>query len=547
MGHGKETPRQKMISIMYLFLTCMLALNVSKDVLDAFYLINEKMQMTNENFVSKNEIVYAALDKAAAENPAKAGEVNKLAMDVKRRAQVLVDTLQYFKEFVIATADGRIAGEQDYQTLLKFERNEKGQRCFINDNGEKVALEEEVSSKDNIDVGAQVMVGEGNNKHAKVTLHPMFDSLRIFATDTSIIKGLSQDKIESFNKLLSTADHEDPAGNHPWESQNFEHLPLLGVVANLTQMQNAVRNVEGDIISHLYSSLDAASFKFNKLTPVVIPNSNYIMSGSDYEAKIFLAAFDTTSPPTVVIGGQKVSVDPKDNMATYKVKATSIGEKKYDGVIKIKAPSSDDTLTYKFSSEYMVAQPSLVISPTKMNVFYIGVDNPVDISVPGVASANLIPSISSGSITKAANGYVVKVKQPGKTVISVSTKSNGGTKSMGSMEFRVKKVPDPVAKVAGQKGGNITASLLQAAKQVDAVMENFDFDLKFNISEFNVSTKTKDGYTIDKKSTSNKITSEQKALLSGLKKGQKVYFEEIKAKGPDGSIRDLGTVMFKVQ
>ena len=95
MGHGKETPRQKMIGIMYLFLTCMLALNVSKDVLNAFDLINEKMHMTNENFIAKNQIVYAALDKAAAENPAKAGEKNKISLEVKKKSQDLIDTLQY--------------------------------------------------------------------------------------------------------------------------------------------------------------------------------------------------------------------------------------------------------------------------------------------------------------------------------------------------------------------------------------------------------------------------------------------------------------------
>jgi gliding motility-associated protein GldM len=535
----------------------MLALNVSKDVLNAFNLINEKMHMTNENFIAKNQIVYAALDKAAAENPAKAGEKNRISLEVKKKSQDLIDTLQYFKDLIICTGDGHV-----YSSLKK---NEHNQAMIENPEkpGEMVVLEEVVNSKDNTDVPAQLMYGDANNGYGSKVLRPLFDEYREFMLSFT---GLSEHKKEGIEQSLSTHGHEENGVEHPWESMNFEHLPLLAVVTNITQMQNSIRNAEGDVISYFYSSLDASSFKFNKLSPIVIPNSNYVMSGSDYSAQIFLAAFDTTAPPTVEIGsvkkskgqdgtitysvdnGKVVKVDTATNMATYTVRTSATGEKKYEGLIKIKSPSSDDTLVYPFESEYIVAQPSLVISPTKMNVFYVGVENPVDISVPGIPSNNILPSISGGTITKSAKGgYVVKVRAPGSVKVSVAAKIDGKTKPMGAMDFRAKKVPDPVAKVAGQKGGNIAASLLKAAKRVDAVMENFDFDLNFAITEFTVSTKTSDGYTIDKKSNSEKITSEQKALLGNVKKGQKIYFEEVKAKGPDGSVRELGTVMFKVQ
>lgn len=538
MGHGKETPRQKMIGIMYLFLTCMLALNVSKDVLNAFNLINHKMHMTNDNFITKNEIVYAALAKSALENPAKAGEKNKSALDVRAKSQALVDTLQYFKELIICTADAH-----QIETLKK---NENGQRMIENPNkpGEMVVLEMNVNNKDNTDVPAQLMYGQANDGYGSKVLRPIIDEFREYLKK---FEGLSKDKIEAIETALSTAGHSEDGVEHPWESMNFEHLPLLAVVTNLTQMQNAVRNAEGDVISHFYASLDAASFKFNKLSPVVIPNSNYVMAGNEYSANIFLAAFDTTSLPMVEVNGQKVGVDSKTNMAKYSLKTGSLGEKEYKGVVKIKNPATDEIVEYPFKSSYIVAQPSLVISPTKMNVFYIGVDNPVAISVPGIPSNNLMPSMSSGSISKSNQDWVVRVKQPGTVKVSVSAKIEGKPKAMGSMDFRVKKVPDPVAKVAGEKGGNMAASLLKAAKRVDAVMENFDFALNFTITEFTISTKTSDGYTIDKKSTSEKITSEQKSLLDNVKKGQKIYFEEIKAKGPDGSVRELGTIMFKIQ
>jgi len=534
MGHGKETPRQKMIGLMYLFLTCMLALNVSKDILNAFILVNESLNETVKGFGEKTSILYDALDKAAQENPAKAKPWNDKAVDVKKRTQSIIDSLQMCKDTIIKTADGL-----------------KGKNLDI----EKA---DSIVSKDNTDYAAQIMVGaEGNGVGKK--LKQSFDSYREFL---KLICKNDSTLLEVIEKNLATKTHTDKEGVvHTWESVHFEHLPLIAVITILSQLQATVRNTESDVVAYLREQVDAGSFKFNKLTATVIPNSSYLMQGSEYKAQIFLAAFDSTQVPDVWIGdydslgpssfkmragAQKVEIDKKTNLATYSVKGSSVGEKKYRGIINIKNPSGSIS-SYSFRQSYQVAQTALVVSPTKMNVFYIGVENPVDISVPGIPSNKLQPGISQGSIVPDGNGgYKVKVTKPGTVNINVSAKMDGGVKPMGSKEFRVKRVPDPVAKVGGQKGGNIALNLLKASKRVDAVMENFDFDLQFAITGFNISTKTKDGFTIDKASPNEKITSEQRSLLEGMKKGQKVYFEEIKAKGPDGSIRELGTLMFKV-
>jgi len=522
----------------------MLALNVSKDVLNAFFIVNQGLTETTENFSKKNEVIYNAFDKAYSQNKTKVGPWKAKSDSVKSEADKLVQRLQQLKDTIIRTADGLA----DTTTVLLDEGTHEWK-----------PIEFMVNSKDNSDFPAQIMYGQENNGQAK-PLKEMISKYREMLLGMVPEKHLGLRK--AIEKGLDTSDPPSHEGTqHNWESHNFEHLPLLAVVTIMTQMQAAVRNAEADVITHLQNQIDASSFKFNKLEPTVIPTSNYIMSGSDYAADIFLAAFDTTAFPKVEIGKldstknseggydykvrnpQIVPVDEGKGVAVYKVKTGSIGEQKYEGLVKIKAPGSDDTLTYPFRSSYLVAQPSLVVSPSKMNVFYIGVENPVEISVPGVPASHLSATISSGTINKSKDGYLVKVKKPGKTVISVSANK----KAMGSKEFRVKKVPDPVAKVAGKRGGNIRIAELKAQRRVVAAMENFDFDLKFNITGFVISTKTRDGYIIDKRSDSEKITSEQKQLLSGLSRGQKVYFEDIKAKGPDGTIRELGTIAFKCQ
>ncbi|MDR0815342.1 MAG: hypothetical protein LBN37_06290, partial [Bacteroidales bacterium] len=128
-------------------------------------------------------------------------------------------------------------------------------------------------------------------------------------------------------------------------------------------------------------------------------------------------------------------------------------------------------------------------------------------------------------------------------VATVTVNANG--KFMGKMDYRVKTVPNPVAKVAGKIGGKIDKSVLAAQVAVQADMENFDFDLKFRVTEFTVSAVVK-GFTQTKPTKGAAITAEQKALINSLSKGQKVYFEGIKVVGPDGSARELPAIAFSI-
>jgi gliding motility-associated protein GldM len=286
------------------------------------------------------------------------------------------------------------------------------------------------------------------------------------------------------------------------------------------------------------------------------------MSGDHYEAEIFLAAFDTTQKPEIFIGeydsttmemkGElgkdyiKLDSITQDGKGIYKV-SEGVGYHEVKGIIHSK--TKDKILKFPFNNEYQVAQGSVVISPTKMNVFYIGVENPVEISVPGVAMDKIFPSISGGggSLRKAQKGYIVTVSSPTNDCnISVGAEINGNRRSMGSMKFRVKRVPDPVAMVAGQKGGDIAKTKLVSQTGVSAVLENFDFDLKFNIVKFTVSANI-DGFTQDAPCSGSRFSPKALEIMQKQKRGQKVYIEDVMAKGPDGTTRKLGTLTFKLQ
>ena len=208
---------------------------------------------------------------------------------------------------------------------------------------------------------------------------------------------------------------------------------------------------------------------------------------------------------------------------------------------------------FKSEAEYIAAKPSSVVSADKMNVLYIGVENPMSISVPGVADPNVVPSISGGGATlvrDTKNGgskYIAKATTQGEATINVTAKLDGKNVPMGAFKYRVKRVPDPVAMVNGKKGGPINKAELAAATSVNSIMENFDFELYFRVTKFRMTLIRKGKDPTELEAPSNLITPAMKSAIQAAGPGAKVYFEYIKASGPDGTTRSLNSVNFVLQ
>lgn len=539
MGHGKETPRQKMIGMMYLVLTALLALNVSKDILDAFIIVDESLIKTTESLNEKNKLIYREFDKAYAMNKDKVKKWKDYADQVRKEANELDEYINSLKIKIIQAADGKEA------------------LAVVNN---KVEIDK-IQAKDNADSPAQVMVGDNNNGEGKV----LKEKIAAFREHLlAMVDKKDEGVISSLRKNLNTEDPPAKEGaKHTWESEHFEHWPLIAVNTFMSKMQSDIRNAEAEITRYLYNNIEAGSFKFNKLEPTVIPNSNYIIKGNEYNAEVFIAASDTTQAPVVYVGAVKEVRTPDGKVdyemagnyetlqvgpngrAIYKRTGGGSGPVKWGGLIELKG-TDGSVIKRPFQEEYMVAEANAVISPTKMNVFYLGVDNPVSISVAGVPADKVSAAITNGGIRKMGSGYVVNPTQIGNALVTVSAEIDGKKRSMGNMEFRVKPIPDPVPKVAGRKGGSVDRNTLLAQMVVLADLENFDFDARFVVTGFTVAANVR-GFNQESATTSNKITEAQKNIIRNMNKGDKVYFQDIKAVGPDGKTRELSTLYFKIQ
>jgi gliding motility-associated protein GldM len=523
MSGGKETPRQKMIGMMYLVLTALLALNVSKDVLDAFILVDEGLTKTTTNFVAKNQSLYGSFNEAYELNPAKVEEWILKAREVREKSQSLYDFLHESKKEIVIRSEG--AGTDAIVDNTIDMRKVKG--------------------KDNNNVPAEIMILNGKGKEVRQQM----------ADYREYLVSLIDDK-ENYGAIVSSLQSglntEDPPPDkkgvaHSWESYYFEHLPLASVITLLSKMQSDVRNAESEIINYLLSQIDAGSFKFNKIEPVIIANSDYVFKGQEYKARVYLAASDSTKDPEILVGEQRLPIEGGKGVFTGNT--STVGTKSWSGVIRL-VGDDGSAIVREFKHEYTVAEASAVVSPTKMNVFYRGVDNPVSISVSGVPKENLEVEITKGSIRRATGGdWVVKPSQgnEGEVVsVRVFATIDRVRRFMGASDFRVKDVPDPVAEVAGKSQGVINLGDLTRATGVSAELKNFDFDLDFQITEFTVSAVLSGGFTKTERSENDRFTRAQMEIVSQLRSGQRITFENVKAIGPDGKIRTLNSIVLRI-
>jgi gliding motility-associated protein GldM len=531
MAHEKLSPRQKMIGMMYLVLTAMLALNVSKEAVEAFKKVDKGLTRTIANYTIKNDVIYKEFDRAATENPAKAGKYKTAAYQVKERADEAFNFIQGLKIEIIKKA------EKDPETPAI-----KGNEVII----------EEVKRIDDTNVPSEILIGANENGKAN-DLKALLAEYRQFLVTT--LDGKNPTVEEALKNTLNTDDAKNLDGKtERWENLNFQTLPLVAVICILSEYQLSVRNAETEVLNYLYTQIDASSFKFNKLTPIVIPISNYVTLGSSYEAQVFISATDTTQKPEITVNGSKLTID-ETGKGIFKASASSVGTKKWGGIIALRAPNGS-VIEYPFDASYVVGEPNVIVSPTAMNVMYYGINNPIDVSVPSISPDKLKIKVVNGSFStekvKNSKGenfkgaWAVKPNAVGQTVqVIVTADINGKPVQYAPYDFRVKSIPNPVAIFANKSTGTVPRATAAAQQGVFAILPDFDFDLQYQVTGFTILYSDK-GSDFEETSTNSNLTSKQKDLIGRLTRGKNLIIKDIKALGPDGRTKELLPVILKI-
>lgn len=509
---ARMSPRQRMINLMYIVLTAMLALNVSSDVLNGFTQVQEGLHRTNANMTSKNEVQFKYLADLNEQNPEKVGPWFKKGLELHKRSNEIYTVIENLKTEIARQADGPTGNP------LKL------------------------VNQDDLEASSVVMLNPASGKGKK--LRKQLDDYRMFVAQNIP----DPDKRKAVEDMLSTAV-KAPAGTvgpYYWENKMFDNMPAIAAITLLTKLQNDIRQAENETMSNFITSVDIGDVRVNELNAYVIPNSNMIIRGGKYSANIVLAAIDTTQRPTIYVNGSRLN-NPK---GLYEFVPGAVGTHDFSGYIEVmRGDGSIDKRPFK--SSYTVIEPMATISPTMMNVLYAGINNPISISVPGVPMSAVQATMTNGTLTRNGDQWIA---HPGKVgteaEISVSAQLEGRTQQVGSMKFRVRKLPDPTAylpvrdaqgNVNHYKGTprRISKAALMGAEGLGAAIDDDLLNVNFTVVSFSTYFYDSMGNAIPEVSNGSHFSSRQKEQFKRLKPGKSFFITNVKAKGPDGITRDI--------
>ncbi|MFO0360925.1 MAG: gliding motility protein GldM [Flavobacteriales bacterium] len=570
MAGGKETPRQKMIGMMYLVLTALLAMNISKDVLNAFIQINKGLGKTNTILEQKAQATIDAINNSKEAQKAKpfqdkAAEVDKMTDDI-------MAFMEEMKARIIASSAN---GNKDGAGFEEFMVDGKAVQADMkrDDGSPYVKAPDENQNNTSLLIGPKPESPRQDPFSAydlRTRLEKFRDDLLAIKVTKADSSGKSFELPDDVKSAIENAFKFEPGldadgKEELWETNNFFHMPLVAVLANMSKLQTDVMNTKNNVINALASGINATDLKFTDVTVAVVPKTGYVLKGDEFEAEIYLAAFNKTSQTKVYMGGEFMGEDPGaafdvagktallsegDGKVRFKVNTggMSLGDHGYRGQIAYEKDGVETYIPFIVPPFY-VGEPALVVSPVQMNVFYRGLENPVEISVPGVGPEKIKPTCEGcAQFRKGEKGqWIVEPGQGNEAKISVSAEVNGQPKNMGVKNFRIKKIPDPVPSFAGKKPYDSTIQKGDAANAqgVRADMENFDFNVTPKVISFKI-TITSQGSFKEFPVQGREIPANVKENIGKARTGEKIFIEEIMVDMPDGTKRKISPITLKI-
>ncbi len=535
MSAKNTTPRQKMINMMYLVLTALLALNVSAEVLKAFKIVNESIAQSNATLTKNNNLLQQQFEKRLQNDPKKVAPIHAKALQAKQISQQTYDFIETLKNQIVQEAGG-----YDLETGM-------------------------VKNADDINIPTRFFVEDGG-KNGKALKKKLDESTQSFLT----VIDNEKDRKELAQLLHVNEQSGDPS--KPWEFNTFNHMPVVASITMLNKYQNDIKNAEAKILENLYKSIDAQDYKVDAMKACVIAPSNRLLQGDIYQADVLVAAYSSTQNPAVYLGSFSSAVhkntdgtyskienltsiplqnarkmEVNNGVAKIEMNASSVGGQRYTGVVEVKNPKGKGFDYYPFEGQYEVTPKISSISPTLMNVFYMGLDNPIDIAV-GATGSEIIPNIDNGSLTKVANGkYIARFSNVGPTTIAVKAKMGDKIFDMGNQKFIVKKVPAPIVNMNGIPVGSVSVQKVKTMTGLAVMMPaDFQYQVKASAISYRV-TIQKNGAVIEDLITGTLLSSKIKNAFQNIKAGDVIIIESINVLMPGNERRPINSISYYVK
>ena len=573
MSGAKETPRQKMIGMMYLVYTALLAMNVSKDILDAFDTVNAGVQTTNITLSNQINQKYAAFEEQYGLDKEKVGPYWEQAQALREEATEFINYVEALKwdlvkqvELAKATSDEEaLQMAVNERGLLKSSSTTLNGRTIYDINTSKVKSRDGYNQPTEIMMGNPEGPGHGGKaydlsekmKHFRnqVVKAAGYEHLHeiglltdsIFGTKDYLLEnGYTENQLKKlpvegdyYGAKISYYPGSTDMVQDSWEYHNFHHTVLVADVTLLNKIISEAQTAELNAVTELMSDIHATDFTFDEIGAKVFAESGYLLSGQTYKAQAMVTAWKNSQlTARVKLDGGAEKIYTSDAQGVIPLEwNVGVGTHNYTGVIDMLDPSTNKMEEFPFQGSFTVAPPAVSVSAVKMNVVYRGIDNPI--AVGGGVGGEISASASSGSLTRTGNGtYNLRPGEANEVTISVTSAGS----SLGSMKFRVKDLPKPEALIRNVVNGLVSKNALLAAGRVEAEMKDFDFDgVHYDVVGYTFRYKTKSGTTKEAKANAGAFTDEIKNAISQSNVGDMFVFTAIQVRGNDGKTKTLET------
>ncbi|MCX2763632.1 gliding motility protein GldM [Aquimarina muelleri] len=493
MAGGKLSPRQKMINLMYLVFIAMMALNMSKEVLSAFGLMNEKLTESNTLSTQRNSAFMAGLAEKVSEQPEKYTPLKEKADQISALSNEFNDYLDKIKAELLEGRDD----PTDYEAMDKGD-----------------------------ELDAKFFEGGVITASAQEFLDNVTKYRDGVSSAIRSVKEVEPTVADDVDKTFKTDDVKDGDGvTKNWLKYNFEGFPLVASLTKLTQMQADVKTTESKVLSALLAGQQASELSFSNYEAIVVPDKTAFFSGESFKGRIVLGRFDATLKPTKVMVNGKEQTEVTNGQIMLDFPAGNVGEREVAGELQFKEGDSIVTIPIKSSYAVIPKPNSAVISADKMNVVYRGVNNPMTISIPGVPSVNA----SAPGLKKlgGAGKYMMNVTtvRAREVSIKVSGKLPNGATVSDSKKFRIKDIPRPVGTVRGEDGSIKMARNAVEISSIGAILPDFDFDIKLKVTGFKFKVEGQPTVSVN----GGRLNAKAKSALRKAKRGSSVQIIDIKA------------------
>jgi gliding motility-associated protein GldM len=511
MSLPKE-PRQKMINIMYLVLTALLALNVSSEILNAFKTVNNSLLTSNDQTNGSTGQIFKSLtDKLnKAEYADKAKIWHPIAKDIMGYAADANSKIEAMKMELMVAAGGSKTDGSGFKD-------------------------------DQLDAATRVFVNKGRGKELLQLLKDFKDKL--LKRDTAISAAFANSLPINLEKPKSqTGDNKKN-----WEESYFHMVPTIAALTILSKFQNDIKVSENKVVTFCHQKVGEVEVQQDAFAAIAVANANYVLPGQEIEVTAGVGGFSTKVKPQISISGQGIPIGD-DGTAHYKFNAGGFGTRSI--AVHISYTDQNNKVQQKdIEIPYTVGQSNASIGLDKMNVLYIGVDNPVTIAASGGGDDKVQASITGGggSLTRAGSGkYIARVTtQADNCTITV----NIDGKVAGQQVFRVRNIPQAQCYVGGKpSGANVSAGEFKAQGGVGAGIKDFPFELSYDVVSYTFSVDTDDGDIVPVPVSGASFTPQvRNAMGSYLKAGKMVTIDDIRVKGPDGRVLPAPSLIYYIK